>query len=179
MKTYKNYIVNNKPLGFNSDAKDYGSVLNQVLESYHPILTKKSMLSGKVILGTPTISVVDGNKSNILATNLIIISPEEKDYFLNMTTIQSYEAGSLLVKFWKIDGYDYYGEHNLSILRKVGINNAVEGFLSLMYEGFKGLVSVSYGIRDGERNETIREEVAYSDILEYRRKNIERVHLNT
>jgi len=177
----KYYLVKGKPLGFNSSAKDIASVIDQVLESYHPIITKKSMLSGNTILENPIISFIDGNKLNILATNLVIVSPDEKDFSLKMKTIQSYERNGMIVKFWKIEGYDFYLKNNLSILHKINISeftNVVEMFLYLMYQGLKGLVSVSFGLQDSETKETIREDVAYNDILEYRGKNIERVQMN-
>lgn len=176
---YNNYLVNGKPLGF-SCKDNLQTIIMEVLGSYLPIKPNDCMLTGKPILTQPRILLLDGDSQNVLFSNLVITNTETKfETSLVHEVMIKLEKG-ISIRVWKSDEYPFLYEDTLRIVRKTcfcEVTNPIQLFLDLIYNGAKGIISVSVNSSKDRSNplltyvESETETVHYQDILKYRMLN--------
>ncbi len=176
-----NYLINGKKLGFSS--KDINQVIMEVLTSYMPIKPTTCGLTGKPILTNPRVVLIDGDVQNFLFSNLVITTQETKyaESFLHEITVNitptKYENGkSISIRLWKSDDFGFLQEQNLKAIRKVCSDteetNPFQLFLDLIYNGVKGIISVSVVKKSvNDVCYTEADTVHYQDICRYRINN--------
>lgn len=172
-----NYLINGKALGF-TKGENPSQIIPEVLRSYLPIKPSSCMLTGKPILTDTKILLLDGDPSNILFSNILVVTSEVtiNSSFIHEVVVKS---GKYSVKFWSLDDFPLLSQNNKKIILKYFYETAEENpfqiFLDLVYLGVKGLVFTSVELNESftESHQSFTETHSchYQDVIKYRIMN--------